>query len=228
MTVPPGALTWSSPAERNRKLMPWRRAVLSAFGESARCLRVAWVLDHLFNAKLGYAHPSNAYLADATGMRVNKAQGALATLETGGAILRGYVTHNGQPRRVIYPATALIPRPTAGQWATPTAGEGRDPQEPGVLNLRRSPRLPKSEYQRAKLAAEIAERRRSQRLAASTAEALEREAREHQASAPGARAKGPPTSEHPARSRASTSRERAGSNGQQRRRTESERQTRTR
>src|SRR5258708_39952592 len=31
MTAPPGALTWASAAERNRKLIPWRRAVSMTF-----------------------------------------------------------------------------------------------------------------------------------------------------------------------------------------------------
>ena len=66
--APPGALTWASPAERNRKLIPWRRAISQTFAERPRCLRVAWALDHLFNAKTGYAYPTNADIANMIGL----------------------------------------------------------------------------------------------------------------------------------------------------------------
>ena len=86
-TAPSGALTWGSAAERNKRLMPWRRAVSMTFAEQPRCLRVAWALDHLFNAKTGYAYPLNKHLADMTGLPINKVQDALLAQENDGAIL---------------------------------------------------------------------------------------------------------------------------------------------
>src|SRR6516225_5324139 len=116
MTAPPGALTWASGAERNRKLIPWRRAISMTFAERPRCLRVAWALDGLFNGKSGYAYPGNHGLANMTGLPINKVQDALLALESGGAILRiTLVTPGGGwPQRLIYPATALLPTPTVG------------------------------------------------------------------------------------------------------------------
>src|SRR5262249_12813432 len=114
-TAPYGALTWGSAAERNKRLMPWRRAVSMTFAEQPRCLRVAWALDQLSHAKTGYASPPKKHLADVTGLPINKVQEALATLESDGAIM--WVTigrPNGQNQRVIYPANALIPPPAVG------------------------------------------------------------------------------------------------------------------
>jgi hypothetical protein len=153
--APRDVLAWHSAAQRNRLLKLWRRQVLAIFGNSTRCIRLAWVLADLFNAKTGYAYPSNPYLAEETRMAQNKVQAALRELELGRAITRGWVTHNGQPQRVIYPSAALMPAPA---WGTPRVGVGEDPQQPGVLNLRRRPSTPKTELQRARLAAEIRER----------------------------------------------------------------------
>src|SRR5262245_8285655 len=50
-----GALTWTSSAERNRRLKVWRRGVFAIFGQQPRVIRVAWVLTDLFNVKRGYA-----------------------------------------------------------------------------------------------------------------------------------------------------------------------------
>ena len=36
------------------------RAVSMTFAQQPRCLRVAWALDHLFNAKTGYAYPTTS------------------------------------------------------------------------------------------------------------------------------------------------------------------------
>jgi hypothetical protein len=147
MSAPPGALTWSSAAERNRQLAPWRRAVSITYAEQSRCLRIAWVLDHLFNAKTGYAYPSNNYLADETGIAQNKVREALGLLENGGAIIRANFNHNGRQQRVIYPARALIPRPAVGR-------EG-EPRQPGHHNLRsKRPRLPRTQLELAALAAQ--------------------------------------------------------------------------
>ena len=146
-TAPYGALTWGSAAERNKRLMPWRRAVSMTFAERPRCLRVAWALDQLFNAKTGYAYPPNKYLADVTGLPINKVQEALATLESDGAIVRVTIVRpNGQNQRIIYPANALIPPPAVGVGVTPTVGVGGHPQRAGAYNLKRA-LLPKSELE---------------------------------------------------------------------------------
>jgi hypothetical protein len=152
--TPRGALTWDTPAQRNRVLRLWRRAVLIIFGEQPRCVRLAWVLADSFNAKKGYAFPTNGWLAEETSLKANKVQSALKDLEDGRAIVRGWVTHpSGQKQRVIYPARDIIPR----HWGTPTVGVGGDPHQPGVHNLRRRTRLPKTELEQARRAAAIRE-----------------------------------------------------------------------
>jgi hypothetical protein len=159
-TTPAGALTWGSAAERNRKLIPWRRAISMTFAERPRCLRVAWALDGLFNGKCGYAYPVNADLANMTGLPINKVQDALLALESDGAILRiTRVTPGGRRQRLIYPATALLPTPAVGQAVTPTMGVGGHPQQMGVHNLTKRPRLPKTELERARLAANLRQER---------------------------------------------------------------------
>jgi hypothetical protein len=153
MTAPPGALTWASPAERNRLLRLWRRAVFAIFGQQARCVRVACVLMGLFNTKSGYAFPTNEYLAEETSIAVNKVREALLILESGGAILRADVTNpaTGQMQRVIYPATAIMPRPVLGQEGrSPTLGQRGEPQQSGHQNLRRIPRIQRSQFALAK------------------------------------------------------------------------------
>jgi hypothetical protein len=148
-------LTWATAAERNRKLKPWRRAVLTVFADQPRCLRIAWVLADLFNAKSGYAYASNEYLADETHMAENKARATLGILEAGRAIIRTYVIYNGRKQRVIYPSSALLPRPTVGRVGVP--------QQPGHHNLSKTPRLPKTELERARRAHETAERRKAEK-----------------------------------------------------------------
>ena len=133
-TAPSGALTWGSAAERNRKLIPWRRAISMMFAAQPRCLRVAWALDHLFNAKTGYAYPLNKHLADMTGLPINKVQDTLLALESDGAILRiTRVTPGGRTQRLIYPATALLPTPAVGVAVTPTMGVGGTPSRWGFI-----------------------------------------------------------------------------------------------
>jgi hypothetical protein len=131
-TAPSGALTWASAAERNRKLIPWRRAISMTFAERPRCLRVAWALDGLFNGKSGYAYPVNADLANMTGLPINKVQDALLALESDGAILR-ITTSGARRQRLIYPATALLPTPAVGQAVTPTMGVGVTPSRWGSI-----------------------------------------------------------------------------------------------
>ena len=94
------------------------------FAEQPRCIKLAWVLATLFNARTGYAFPSNGWLAENTLIHENKVQATLLLLEEAGAIVRG---HNGQGQRVIYPGATLIP----GLWGPPTVGVGGDPQQVG-------------------------------------------------------------------------------------------------
>jgi Helix-turn-helix domain len=124
MSTPPGALTWQSAAERNRKLRAWRRAVSRGFGEK-RAIIVAWALADLFNATTGFAYPGNERLAAETGLRVNKVQEALAMLEQGGAIIRVVATTRW---RHIFPAAAIL-------QLTPNLGVSAHPLSEGVQNL---------------------------------------------------------------------------------------------
>jgi hypothetical protein len=104
-----GVLTWDSPAQRNRLLDAWRQAVMRAFAEQPRCLRLAWALDHLFNAKTGFAFASNGHFASKTGLTPRNVQKALATLEADGAIVRAVTVHRGAQRwRVVYPGKAIL------------------------------------------------------------------------------------------------------------------------
>jgi hypothetical protein len=142
-------LSWKTPAERNMKLKAWRRAVMVTFNE-LRIVRIAWTLEGLFNVKTGYAHPSNTYLANETGVRVNKVQEALATLEKGGAIVRRMTVQRGSQRwRAIYPGATII-----GAGVTPSSGGDGHPLAAGVQNLRRRIRMPRSQLDYARAAAE--------------------------------------------------------------------------
>ena len=165
--APSDALTWDSAGERNKRLMRWRRAVSMTFTHQPRCLRVAWALDHLFNAKTGYAYPHNKHLAEMTGLPIIKVQEALLKLESDGAIVRRTIVRDGQPQRVIYAATALLPSAegvgpplsvgVGGQ--PPWGGVGGHPQQVGAHNLIKNARIPKTELARARLAAKRREER---------------------------------------------------------------------
>jgi hypothetical protein len=109
--IPPGSLAWSTAAERNKLLVLWRLAVSIAFGEQSRCLRVAWVLDHLFDTKTGFCDASNPDLAKFTGLSVRKVQAALEKLEKDGAICRlitAPVPGENQRWRGIWPSTEIL------------------------------------------------------------------------------------------------------------------------
>jgi hypothetical protein len=157
--APPGALTWDTPAQRSRRLKDWQRGVLAKFDErQVRAIKLCWVLQNLFSVKAGFCFATNAALAEMTMMAENKVQATLKDLEDARAIVRGWVTHpNGRKQRVIYPATGILIR----QRGTPVVGVCMDPQQPGVHTLIRRARLPKSELQRAQLAARIRENRES-------------------------------------------------------------------
>jgi hypothetical protein len=149
-----GVLTWDSPAQRNRLLDAWRQAVMRAFAEQPRCLRLAWALDHLFNAKTGFAFASNGHFASKTGLTPRNVQKALATLEADGAIVRAVTVHRGAQRwRVVYPGKAIL-----AVGVTSTVDVGGHVHQVDVHNLRRRPRLPKTQMDYARLVAEARER----------------------------------------------------------------------
>jgi hypothetical protein len=153
ITAPHGALTWRSAAERNRRLRDWRRAVAITFAEQPRCLRIAWAIEHLFNVKTGYCNASNTYLASETALTPRNVQKALAALETDGAIVRGVTVQSGGQRwRAIYPATSIL-----AVGVTSTVDVGGHVHQADVQNLRKNPRVPKSEWERARLAATLRE-----------------------------------------------------------------------
>lgn len=134
---------------------------MTTFGEQTRALRIAWVLDGLFNARTGYAHPSNPYLAGETGIAINKVRAALAELEAGGAIVRTVTRSRNGTRREIYPAATLL-------GGSPTVGLGGEPQQAGRQNLRRYLRRPEIAHARAASAlheARAAERAGTQEVA---------------------------------------------------------------
>ena len=111
--------------------------MFAIFGERPRAIRVAWVLTDLFNVERGYAFPTNPYLAEETKLWENKLRETLLILENGGAIIRTNVTNpaTGQNQRVIYPSTAIIPRPALGHGGrSPTLGQRGEPQQPGHQN----------------------------------------------------------------------------------------------
>jgi hypothetical protein len=140
---PDRALTWTSPAQRNRILNRWRSAIFVAFGDQARCMRVAWVLSDLFHTKKGFAFASDPYLAKQTGLPVNKVQESLTKLDRGGGIIRAHALANGKSQRRIFPS---LP---------PGSGGGDTPRQPGGQNLSTSPRhrTPRTQFDMARLAA---------------------------------------------------------------------------
>jgi hypothetical protein len=159
-SAPPGVITWRSNAERNKLLIPWRLAVCIAFAEYPRCLRVALgALDHLFNGKSGFCNASNTKLSKLTGLPVNKVQEALVKLEDDGAIRRliTAAASGSQRWRAVYPATSILA--VLGEGVTPMVGVTGNPHVAGVHNLRRRVRLPKTEFERAQLAATIRQQR---------------------------------------------------------------------
>jgi hypothetical protein len=152
---PPGVLAWHSAAERNKLLIPWRLAVSITFAEQPRCLRVAWVLHDLFNARTGFCNASNPYLAKLIGLPANKVQEALDKLDKDGAIRR-LITPPGPGSnrwRAIYPATEILS--VLGEGSPLPGGVTGNPQQPGVQTLRRRPRIPRTEIERARLAAGV-------------------------------------------------------------------------
>lgn len=133
--VPNGVLTWSSRAQRISVLRQWRNAIFFAFGDQARCVRLAWVLADLFHYARGFAYPSDPFLVKQTGLPLNKLQATLTTLDRGGGIVRVHAISDGKPQRRIYPA---LP---------PGSGGGDTPQQLGGQNLEKIPRIRRSRSQ---------------------------------------------------------------------------------
>ena len=124
------------------------------FAEQPRCLRVAWALDHVFNANTGFANASNTYLAMETGLTPRNVQKALEALEADRAIVRSVTVHRGGQRwRVVYPGTSIM-----DVGVTSTVDVGGHVHQVDVQNLRRVPRRPKTQLGYAQLAALARER----------------------------------------------------------------------
>jgi hypothetical protein len=164
--APDTALTWQSPAERNKVLSTWRRAVFWRFAAKPRSLRLAWVLRDLFHVRDCYAFPRNSYLAAEAGPR--KVQETMAALEHGGAILRATIRVAGKRRRVIYPGAAVVERAArhahrGACLATPTVGHAHR----GASSNKRknTPRAPRTQREVAQAAAELRERNARERTA---------------------------------------------------------------
>src|SRR5262249_52968450 len=134
MTAPSGALTWTSTKERNRVLKLWRHAVFAVFAEQPRAIRIASVLVDLFNVKKGYCFATNAYLAQENSLAATKLRPTLYILKDGGTIIRPNLTTpaTGQVQRLIYPATAIMPRPALGQGGSPSLGQRGSPSSRGT------------------------------------------------------------------------------------------------
>jgi hypothetical protein len=138
--APAGALTWRTAAERNKRLGAWRRAVLTRYGEQTRALRVAWVLEGLFNTKRGYAFPSNEYLADATGMSVSDVQKGLRALD-GEAIIR-VLKRSRTTTRAVWPKRMWSADDIAA------VATSRHSHDVAIHNLRRLPPTSQLAYAR--------------------------------------------------------------------------------
>jgi hypothetical protein len=147
--APHGALTWRTARERNQLLRHWRRYVLTRYGE--RALRVAWVLQDLFNVKTGCAFPSNEYLAAETGMPLRDVEKGLQDLDDEAIvriIKRGRNTSRKiWPKRIFDPSTMDGPRPV---------------HTVDTHNLRRL-HTPKSQHAMARAAAELRQQRQAER-----------------------------------------------------------------
>ena len=152
--APDTALTWQSPAERNKVLSTWRRAVFWRFAAKPRSLRLAWVLCDLFHVRDCYAFPRDSYLAAEAALLPRKVQETVAALEHGGAILRATIRVAGKRRRVIYPGAAVVER--AARHAHRGASSNK---------RKNTPRAPRTQREVAQAAAELRERNARERTA---------------------------------------------------------------
>jgi hypothetical protein len=147
-SAPPGALTWRSALERKRVLRVWRRVVLTRFGERPRALRVAWVLEGLFNTKTGHAFPSNEYLRDETGMSVSDVQKGLHDLD--GEVIIRVVERARNTKRTLWPKRVLD---------VAVVATSRDSHDVATHNMRRTTRTPRTQRAAAHAAAKLREHR---------------------------------------------------------------------
>lgn len=110
--TPENAVTWRTKGQRSHVLWPWREAVSRKFAERPRCLRLAWLLDHLFG-DYGFAFPTDAWVERKIGLPINKVQETLLALERGEAIIRASAIVDDRAQRRIWPNSLIIP-PTVG------------------------------------------------------------------------------------------------------------------
>jgi hypothetical protein len=124
------------------------------------------VLKDLFHVRDGYAFPRNEHLADEGAMTEQHARASLSVLKRDGAIILAKATVNGKYVRVIYPAKAVIERakkvPLRGGRTKLPPREGAPP---GGHQESYYKRRPLSEHERARLAAEMRERKASDKAA---------------------------------------------------------------
>lgn len=123
--VPSGAITWQSPAERQRALNAWRHAVLHAFPRDARVIKVAWIIRDLMDG--GFCFASDRYISEQSGVPMNKVTVALGELEAAGAIIRGTVLKGRERVRRIFPASRIMPDPPPVTGGPPTPRDGTNP-----------------------------------------------------------------------------------------------------
>lgn len=129
--VPDNAMTWASLKDKARVLWPWRLAVGRKFAESARVLRVAWLLEWSFSSR-GFGFMTDGFLSRQTGIPIKKIQAALLLLEREGAIIRSHsYVHEKAQRRIwvsskivegVPPAVGNMDTPRDGAKTLPTAG----------------------------------------------------------------------------------------------------------
>ncbi len=127
--IPGGAVTWQSPAERQRLLNAWRQAVLLAFNRDARVIKVAWIIRDLMEG--GYCYASDRYISQQSGVPLNKVAVALADLERAGAIVRATTLKGRERERRIWAASRIMPDPPPAAGGPPTPRHGTNPTPRG-------------------------------------------------------------------------------------------------
>jgi len=124
---PIGALTWVTHRQRARQLHEWRKGVLLKFARELRAIKIAWVLEYLFQHK-GYAYISNPKLADEASIRsIRNVERGLKALADAKAVI---IVHVGRQRR-IFPAIEIARRAPAVIAGINTGRHGR--KTPAVI-----------------------------------------------------------------------------------------------
>jgi hypothetical protein len=111
---PADALRWSAdkPADRQRILGRWRRAISFIIITEPRPLKLAWVLSELFGTR-GHAFAGDQHLAEEVQMTKRNVRAGLARLRALGAIEVAWVdSAKGRQERRIYPSAAVIRKAT--------------------------------------------------------------------------------------------------------------------